>query len=146
MQMWCLGVSMLWCLLFVADLIAGMEELELQYRCRDRSNFRKSKLATISVRMVQFRRAWFQTPSSVRFLALTELRGENLVSPSHPIICVAKWTQQVFFFTKLTEFAIFPLSAPKSQRFFAICDCDAHRGPQRSRNFRDKKPQWCIAI
>ena len=24
------------------------------------------------------------------------------------------------------------LSVPKSQRFFVICDCDAHRGPQKS--------------
>ena len=34
MQIWCLAVSMLWCSLFVADLIVGMEELELHYRCR----------------------------------------------------------------------------------------------------------------
>ena len=27
--MWCLAVSMLWCSIFVADLIVGMEELEL---------------------------------------------------------------------------------------------------------------------
>ena len=27
------------------------------------------------------------------------------------------------------------LSAPKSQRFFAICDCDAHRGAQKSQRF-----------
>ena len=25
------------------------------------------------------------------------------------------------------------LGAPKSQRVLAICDCDAHRGPQKSR-------------
>ena len=30
------------------------------------------------------------------------------------------------------------LSAPKSQRFLAICDCDAHRGPQKSRDLPDK--------
>ena len=41
MQIWCLAVSMLWCSLFVADLIVGMWELELHYRCRCRSNFRK---------------------------------------------------------------------------------------------------------
>ena len=29
---------------------------------------------------------------------------------------------------------------------FAICDCDAHRGPQKSRDFRDKRKQCCIAI
>ena len=39
--------------LFVADLIAGMEALELCYRCRGRSNFRKIRIASISVRMVQ---------------------------------------------------------------------------------------------
>ena len=27
------------------------------------------------------------------------------------------------------------LSAPKSQRFFAICDCDAHRGSRKSQRF-----------
>ena len=40
------------CSLFVADLIVGMEELELHYRGRGRYNFRKIKIATISVRMV----------------------------------------------------------------------------------------------
>ena len=39
MQMWCLAVYMLLCSLLVADLIVGMEELELHYRCRGRSNF-----------------------------------------------------------------------------------------------------------
>ena len=29
---------------------------------------------------------------------------------------------------------------------FAICDCDAHRGPQKSRDFRDKRKQCRIAI
>ena len=38
--------------LFVADLIAGVEELELHYRRRGRYNFRKIKIATISIRMV----------------------------------------------------------------------------------------------
>ena len=38
---WCLAVSMLWCSLSVADLILGMEELELHYRCSGKSNFRK---------------------------------------------------------------------------------------------------------
>ena len=52
MQMWCLAVYMLLCSLFVADLIVGMEELELHYRRRGRYNFRKIKIATISVRMV----------------------------------------------------------------------------------------------
>ena len=47
-----LVVSMIWCPLFVADLVVGMEELELLYRCRGRSNVRKIRIATISVRMV----------------------------------------------------------------------------------------------
>ena len=44
---------------------------------------------------IRFRRGRFQTPSSVRFLALTELRGENSVSSPQPIICVPKWTHRV---------------------------------------------------
>ena len=43
---------MLWCSLFVADVIVGMEELELHYRCRGRSKHSKSRIATSSVRMV----------------------------------------------------------------------------------------------
>ena len=39
--------------IFVADLVVGMEELELHYRSRGRSNIRKTKIATISVRMVR---------------------------------------------------------------------------------------------
>ena len=39
--------------LFVADLIAGMEELELHYRRRGRFNFRKNTIATMFVRMVK---------------------------------------------------------------------------------------------
>ena len=53
MQMWCLAVYMLLCSLFLADLIVGMEELELHYRCRGKSNLRKIRIATISVRMVR---------------------------------------------------------------------------------------------
>ena len=45
------AVYMLLCSLFVADLIVGMEELELHYRCRGRCNFRNIIIATISVRM-----------------------------------------------------------------------------------------------
>ena len=41
MQIWGLAVFMLWCFLCVADLIVGMAELELHYRCRGRSNFRR---------------------------------------------------------------------------------------------------------
>ena len=52
MQTWRLAVYMLLCSLFVADLIVGMEELELHCRHRGRSNVRKIKIATISVRMV----------------------------------------------------------------------------------------------
>ena len=46
------AVFMLWCFLFVADLILRTEELELHYRCRGKSNLRKNRIATISVRMV----------------------------------------------------------------------------------------------
>ena len=48
------GVSLSTCFraLIVADLIVGMEELELHCRRRDGYNFRKMKIATISVRMV----------------------------------------------------------------------------------------------
>ena len=45
-------LSSCFCALFVADLIAGMEELELHYRRRGRSNLRQLEIATISVRMV----------------------------------------------------------------------------------------------
>ena len=44
--------------LFVADLIVGMEELELHCRRRGRYNFRKVKIATISVRMVASAGFW----------------------------------------------------------------------------------------
>ena len=50
MQIRCLAVSMLWCSLFVADPIVGMEELELHYRCRGRCNFHKFKIALCWVR------------------------------------------------------------------------------------------------
>ena len=45
----------------------------------------------------RFRRARFQTPTSARFLALTEFWGESSVSSSQPIICVPKRTHRVFF-------------------------------------------------
>ena len=44
----------------------------------------------------RFRRVRFQTPNSVKLLALTELRGENSVSSSQPGICVPKRTHRVF--------------------------------------------------
>ena len=47
-------LSACFCALFVAELIVGMEELELHYRRRGRSNFRKIKIATISVRIVSW--------------------------------------------------------------------------------------------
>ena len=37
---------------------------------------------------IRFRRARFQTPNAVSFLALTELQGENSVSSSWPTVCV----------------------------------------------------------
>ena len=42
-----------------------------------------------------FRRARFQTLSSVRFMALTELRAENSVSSSQPMVCVQERTHRV---------------------------------------------------
>ena len=45
-------LSACFCAQFVADLTVGMEELELHCRRRGRYNFRKIKLATISVWMV----------------------------------------------------------------------------------------------
>ena len=68
MQMWCLAVSMLWCSLFVTDLVAGMEDLELHYRCRDRSNFREIRIATIPDRIVP------GTPQTELVLKSTETR------------------------------------------------------------------------
>ena len=51
---------------------------------------------------IRFRRAQFQTPSSVSFLALTEFRGESSVSSPQPIICVPRELTE--FFAELTEF------------------------------------------
>ena len=45
---WGVLLSACFSALFVADVIVGMEELELHYRCRGRSNLRKIKIATIS--------------------------------------------------------------------------------------------------
>ena len=45
-------LSACFCALLVADLTVGMEELELHCRRRGRYNFRKIKIATISVGMV----------------------------------------------------------------------------------------------
>ena len=45
-------LSTCFCALVAADLIGGMEELELHYRHRGRYNSRIIKIATISVRMV----------------------------------------------------------------------------------------------
>ena len=53
MQIRRLAVSKLWCSQIVADLIVEIEELELHFRCRGRSNLRKFRIATISVRMVE---------------------------------------------------------------------------------------------
>ena len=38
---------------FAADLVVGMEELELHYRCRGRFNFREIRIAIIAIRMIQ---------------------------------------------------------------------------------------------
>ena len=45
---------------------------------------------------ILFRTVRFQTPNSVSFLGLTELRGANSVSSSQPIICVPKRTHRLF--------------------------------------------------
>ena len=45
-------LSMLWCSLFVAGLIMGIEELELHCRYRGRFDFRKIRIATIVRRVV----------------------------------------------------------------------------------------------
>ena len=46
---------------------------------------------------------------------------------------------------------LYEQSAPCAQRLAHrnrsdFCDCDAHRGLQKSRDFRDKRQQCCIAI
>ena len=58
--------------LFVADLIAGMEEIELHCRRRGTYNLRKVKIATISVRMVMRRFPSWKSPGKQPFL---EKRG-----------------------------------------------------------------------
>ena len=45
---------------------------------------------------IRFRGVRFQTPNSVSFLGLAEVRGENSVSSSRPISCVPKRTHRVF--------------------------------------------------
>ena len=45
---------------------------------------------------IRFRRARFQTPNSMSFLALTEFQGESPVSSSQPFLCVPKRTHRVF--------------------------------------------------
>ena len=57
---------MLWCYLFVADLIVRMEELELHCRCRGRSNFRKIRIATMSVRMVPSSQKQLQAKNKIK--------------------------------------------------------------------------------
>ena len=51
--------------LLVADLILGMEDLELHYRCRGRSNFRKIRIVTISVRKGSLTRGGFDAKGSI---------------------------------------------------------------------------------
>ena len=72
--------------LFVADLIVGMEELELHCRCRGRSNFRKIRIATISIRMVLVGNHRLQTPpphqdpdSTIFFNLILGGRSESLL-------------------------------------------------------------------
>ena len=53
---------------------------------------------------MRFRKTWFQTPSSVSFLTLTELWGENSVRSFQLTICVPKRIHRVFF-AELSEFS-----------------------------------------
>ena len=53
---------------------------------------------------IRFRRARFQTLSSVSFWVLTELQGENSASSSQSIICVPKRLTK--FFAELSEFSL----------------------------------------
>ena len=62
--------------LFVADLIVGMEELELHYRRRGRYNFRKIKIATISVRMVPSQKNMLTKGEMLNMLDLLDVWGE----------------------------------------------------------------------
>ena len=57
------------CPIFVADLIAGMEELELHYRWRSRSNSWKIRIATISVSRAGSRVYWEHARAFMRTLA-----------------------------------------------------------------------------
>ena len=77
---------------------------------------------------IQFRGVRFQTPNSVSFWALTELRGENSVSSSRPIICGQNKLTE--FFAELTksvaELSEFPLPKQYSRNgippvFSQIC-------------------------
>ena len=86
MQICCLAVSMLWCSLFVADLLVGMEDLELHHRCGGRSNFRKIRVATVSVRMVgesqkfpsSHENSFFSNPSLRRKREYFERKGKQI--------------------------------------------------------------------
>ena len=65
--------------------------------------FRKSRVCSSLKFLRAPERVRFQALSSVSFLALTELRGENSLSSSQPmIVCQSKLTE---FFPELTEFA-----------------------------------------
>ena len=46
----------------VADLVVGVEELELHYRCRCRCTFRKIRIARVAVRMVLLKKKYRNTP------------------------------------------------------------------------------------
>ena len=57
--------------------------------------WREQHSETGRIRFRSFRRARFQTPSSVSFFGLTEFRAESSASSSQPIICVPKRTYRV---------------------------------------------------
>ena len=84
-------LSTCFCALFVADLIVGMEELELHYRRRGRYNFRKIRIATIAVRMVPARDApKDQNKHSLQILAPTpssvSSKQEQTYTISHRLV------------------------------------------------------------
>ena len=89
MQMWCPVVCMLLCSPFVADLIVGMEELELHCRRRGRSNFRKIRIANISVRMVS--EGFLNLSGSARSGFGARNEADRCSSPPQVIVLAAVW-------------------------------------------------------
>ena len=87
---------------------------------------------------IQFRRARFQTPRSVSFLALTKFWGESSVSSFQPIICGPKRTHQVLSFAELTEFA------PKLSEAQWVLFSETVLSKQHSARFLFRQPQVAL--